>query len=208
MARVTPHSRIQETLPPAVVRCRKQCIFSEEGRGTGLFFPKLVVVASVFAQIFGPASWWEIQSYLLVLQVRQEHLWQGQPRVLPMSSVQGTLVPLGSLSTSRSQPSLPAEGGSRRGPWALPELPLVMDISGLIQAAPPKIGFLFWVGKKNHFWMPEPGNPFLLSNLVRAFLTELLPPLILQETKGPEQAFLEHVESWKIFIGNNGVFGL
>lgn len=43
------------------------------GRGTGLFSQKLVV-ASLFPQIFGPASWWEIQSCLVVLEVRQEHL--------------------------------------------------------------------------------------------------------------------------------------
>lgn len=52
------------------------------GRGTGLFSQKLVVVTSLFSQIFHSASWWEIQSYLVVLEVRREHL----QHVLPMSS--------------------------------------------------------------------------------------------------------------------------
>lgn len=53
--------------------------------------------------------------------------------------------------------------------------------------------------------MPEPRNPFLLADLVRAFVTELLPSLVLQQAKGPEQVFLEHLKTWKIFIGNNRV---
>lgn len=93
--------------------------------------------------------------------------------------------------------------------WTLPELPLVTGILGLIQAAPPKTGFLFWVGKKKSFlWIPESGKPFLLSNSIRAFVTELLPPLILQQAKSPEWVFLEHLKTWKTFIGNNGVFCL
>lgn len=65
--------------------CNQMQRFSVRGKGSGLFSQKLMVVP-LFSRIFGSASWWEIQSYVLVLEVKWEHLQRGQPSVLPMSS--------------------------------------------------------------------------------------------------------------------------
>lgn len=64
-----------------------------------------------FSQIFHPASWWEIQSYLVVLEVRQEHL----QHVLPMSSCEALGASKVIINLWHSA-LLPAENGPHMDP--------------------------------------------------------------------------------------------
>lgn len=126
-----------------------------------------MVVASLSSQIFGPASWWEIQSYLVVLGVRREHLQRGQPNVLPSKApccLQGHHPPV-----ALSPPLLPKMG---------PDMdlgPVLSSDCGQLRADPDSTSQNRFplLGCKKQFvlWLLEPGKPFLLPNPVRTFVT-------------------------------------
>lgn len=144
-----------------------------------MFSQKLVVVISFFPQMFFGAFCWESQSYLRSGR-RASPEGTAQPAAMrvgkciagcpPARYERCSEVVLNRLCTALL--SCQKWSWTWAGGWVgtLPELPVVTGISELIQAAPSKKGFPFWV-EKNHFCgYPEPGKSFLFSNLVRVAL--------------------------------------